>query len=86
MDTNHPDMAEGQLAKLRAAVVNMRALASVARGLGLGDYPRILLQHFQSFTCWGNPAQAAEVRAGWSTDDPPEYPGRGVKPANIPAP
>lgn len=35
---DHPDMAEGQLAKLRAAVVNMRALASVARGLGLGDY------------------------------------------------
>ncbi len=35
---DHPDMAEGQLAKLRAAVVNMRALASVARGLGVGDY------------------------------------------------
>ncbi len=35
---DHPDLAEGQLAKLRAAVVNMRALASVARGLGLGDY------------------------------------------------
>ncbi len=34
----HPDLAEGQLAKLRAAVVNMRALAGVARGLGLGDY------------------------------------------------
>ena len=27
----HPDLAEGQLAKLRAAVVNMRALADVAR-------------------------------------------------------
>jgi ribonuclease-3 len=34
----HPDLAEGQLAKLRAAVVNMRALADVARTLGLGDY------------------------------------------------
>jgi ribonuclease III len=34
----HPDLAEGQLAKLRAAVVNMRALAEVARTLGLGDY------------------------------------------------
>ncbi len=34
----HPDLAEGQLAKLRAAVVNMRALADVARTLGLGDH------------------------------------------------
>jgi ribonuclease-3 len=34
----HPDLAEGQLAKLRAAVVNMRALAEVARTLGLGEY------------------------------------------------
>lgn len=34
----HPDLAEGQLAKLRAAVVNMRALADVARTMGLGDY------------------------------------------------
>ena len=33
-----PDLPEGQLAKLRAAVVNMRALAGVARGLRLGDY------------------------------------------------
>ncbi len=32
----HPDLAEGQLAKLRASVVNMRALADVARGLGPG--------------------------------------------------
>ncbi len=30
---------EGQLAKLRAAVVNMRALANVARGLDLGQLP-----------------------------------------------
>jgi ribonuclease-3 len=34
----HPDVAEGQLAKLRAAVVNMRALAEVARTMGLGEY------------------------------------------------
>ena len=34
----HPDVPEGQLAKLRAAVVNMRALADVARGLSLGDH------------------------------------------------
>jgi ribonuclease-3 len=34
----HPDLAEGQLAKLRAAVVNSRALAEVARTMGLGDY------------------------------------------------
>ena len=39
---NHPDLPEGQLAKLRASVVNMRALADVARGLGpdgLGAVP-----------------------------------------------
>ena len=34
----HPDLAEGQLAKLRAAVVNMRALADVARIFDLGQY------------------------------------------------
>jgi ribonuclease-3 len=34
----HPDLAEGQLAKLRAAVVNMRALAEVARTMGLGEH------------------------------------------------
>ncbi len=34
----YPDLPEGQLAKLRAAVVNMRALASVGRTLGVGDY------------------------------------------------
>jgi ribonuclease III len=37
----YPDLAEGQLAKLRAAVVNMRALAGVARGLRLGCYVRL---------------------------------------------
>jgi ribonuclease-3 len=34
---NHPDLPEGQLAKLRASVVNMRALADVARVLGGDD-------------------------------------------------
>lgn len=38
---SHPDLPEGQLAKLRSAVVNMRALAGVARGLGLGDHLRL---------------------------------------------
>jgi ribonuclease III len=37
----HPDLPEGQLAKLRAAVVNMRALAGVARQLDLGAYIRL---------------------------------------------
>jgi ribonuclease-3 len=32
-----PDLPEGELAKLRAAVVNMLTLAEVARELGLGD-------------------------------------------------
>jgi ribonuclease-3 len=34
----YPDWSEGQLAKLRAAVVNASALADVARTLGLGQY------------------------------------------------
>jgi len=34
----HPTLPEGQLAKLRAAVVNARALADVGRDLKLGDY------------------------------------------------
>jgi ribonuclease-3 len=37
----HPDLTEGQLAKLRAAVVNMRALAEVGRTLELGRYVRL---------------------------------------------
>ncbi|HTT50955.1 MAG TPA: ribonuclease III [Streptosporangiaceae bacterium] len=37
----YPDLPEGQLAKLRAAVVNMRALADVARALKLGGYVRL---------------------------------------------
>ena len=36
--TNHPDLPEGQLAKLRAAVVSAKALAVVARTLGLGQH------------------------------------------------
>lgn len=34
---SHPELPEGQLAKLRASVVNMHALASVAKGLGRPD-------------------------------------------------
>ena len=34
----HPDLSEGRLAKLRAAVVNARALAQVGRGIGLGEH------------------------------------------------
>lgn len=37
----HPDLPEGRLAKLRAAVVNARALAEVARTLGLGTHLRL---------------------------------------------
>jgi ribonuclease III len=41
---NHPTLPEGQLAKLRASVVNMRALAEVARRLGpYGIGPYLLL-------------------------------------------
>src|SRR6185436_15898186 len=41
LSDRNPEMPEGQLAKLRASVVNMRALAEVARRLGpfgLGPY------------------------------------------------
>ena len=41
----HPDLPEGKLAKLRASVVNMRALAEVAQSIGgedgLGAYVRL---------------------------------------------
>src|SRR5699024_10715080 len=37
----HPQMPEGQLAKLRSAVVNARALADVGRTLDLGEYLRL---------------------------------------------
>jgi ribonuclease III len=36
--TDFPEMPEGELAKLRAAIVNMSALADVARDLRLGDF------------------------------------------------
>ena len=36
-----PELPEGQLARLRASVVNARALAGVARGLGLGRWVRL---------------------------------------------
>lgn len=39
--TTHPDLSEGRLAKLRAAVVNARALAEVARTIGLGPHIRL---------------------------------------------
>jgi ribonuclease-3 len=41
---SHPDLPEGKLAKLRASVVNSRALADIARGIGpsgLGAYLRL---------------------------------------------
>ncbi|MBA3529049.1 MAG: ribonuclease III [Propionibacteriaceae bacterium] len=38
---SYPDLSEGQLAKLRAAVVNSRALADIARGLDLGAVIRL---------------------------------------------
>jgi ribonuclease III len=39
--TGHPNLPEGHLAKLRAAVVQMGALAEVARELRLGAYVRL---------------------------------------------
>ena len=37
----HPDLPEGRLAKLRASVVNMHALAGVGRQMGLGQQLRL---------------------------------------------
>src|SRR5881392_3143359 len=37
----HPDLPEGQLAKLRAAIVNSRALAGVGRTIELGRYVKL---------------------------------------------
>ena len=37
----HPDLPEGKLAKLRASIVNMHALAGVARQIGLGPMLRL---------------------------------------------
>lgn len=39
--TGHPDLPEGQLAKLRAAVVSAKALAEVALTLGIGEHLRL---------------------------------------------
>ncbi len=39
--STYPDLAEGQLAKLRSAVVSTHALADVARGLGIGAEIRL---------------------------------------------
>lgn len=37
----HPDLPEGQLAKLRAAIVNSRALAGLARRMEIGSYLKL---------------------------------------------
>ncbi|WP_437440527.1 ribonuclease III [Nocardioides eburneus] len=37
----HPDLPEGRLAKLRAAVVNARALAGIGRAIGLGEHVKL---------------------------------------------
>ena len=37
----HPTLPEGRLAKLRASIVNMHALAGVGRGIGLGEQLRL---------------------------------------------
>jgi len=39
----YPELPEGEMAKVRAAVVNQKSLAVIARGLGIG--PAILLGH-----------------------------------------
>jgi ribonuclease-3 len=36
--SRHPDFTEGQLAKMRSAVVNAKALAEVATTIGLGEF------------------------------------------------
>lgn len=38
---DHPELPEGQLAKMRSAIVNAKSLAEVARGIGLGTYIRL---------------------------------------------
>ncbi len=37
----YPDLPEGELAKLRASVVNTTSLANIARGIGLGELLRL---------------------------------------------
>ncbi len=44
----HPDFPEGKLAKLRASIVNMHALAGVGTDLGLGEL--LLLGHGEELT------------------------------------
>ncbi len=44
----YPQAAEGELAKLRAAIVNARALADVAREIGLGEF--LMLGKGEEFT------------------------------------
>ncbi len=39
--TNYPDLAEGQLAKLRASVVNTSTLAELAANYGVGEHLRL---------------------------------------------
>jgi ribonuclease-3 len=46
--TTYQDMPEGHLAKLRASVVNMNALADVARGIGIGEW--LLLGRGEEFS------------------------------------
>jgi ribonuclease III len=38
---SYPDLSEGEMARLRASVVNTGALADVARRIGLGDHIRL---------------------------------------------
>jgi ribonuclease-3 len=46
--TTYQDLPEGHLAKLRASVVNMNALADVARGIGVGQW--LLLGRGEEFS------------------------------------
>ena len=46
--STYQDLPEGQLAKLRASVVNMNALADVARGIGIGEW--LLLGRGEEFS------------------------------------
>ena len=39
--TTYPDLSEGEMARLRASVVNTQALADVARSIGLGEEIRL---------------------------------------------
>jgi ribonuclease III len=39
--TSYPQLTEGEMARLRASVVNTHALAELARSLGLGDHIRL---------------------------------------------